>query len=84
MLRDTIKAKCGYRVVKAQVRNSVVVYDGTEMLYVAELKSVEQYFSEQADNECFKQYEVFTDCLGNQFVYWGDFETGDDFLTQVA
>ena len=35
------------------------------------------------NNECAVKFEVFTTRKGNQFIYWGDTETGEDFITKV-
>lgn len=86
-MRNTIKAKDGYRVVKC--RNIVTreecyrIDDGCEPLFVAQNRSYEDYLDEKEQNECFNQCEVFTTVKGNQFIYWRDEEIDADYITKV-
>lgn len=86
-MRNTIKAKNGYRVVK--VRNIITgkegwrIDDGSEPLFVAQKRTYEDYQDEKRQNECFKQCEVFTTVKGNQFIYWRDEEIDVDYITKV-
>lgn len=86
-MRDTIKAKDGYHVVK--VRNIATseegyrIDDGCNPLFVAQKRSYEDYQDEKQQNECFNQCEVFTTVRGNQFIYWRDEEIDADYITKV-
>ena len=86
-MRNTIKAKNGYRVVK--VKNIITgkegwrIDDGIEPLFVAQKRTYEDYQDEKRQNECFKQCEVFTTLKGNQFIYWRDEEIDADYITKV-
>ena len=86
-MRDTIKAKEGYRVVK--VRNIVTqeegyrIDDGCEPLFVAQKRSYEDYLYEKDDNEMFNLCEIFTTLKGNQYIYWRDEEIDADYITKV-
>ncbi len=86
-MRNTIKAKNGYRVVK--VKNIITgkegwrIDDGIEPLFVAQKRTYEDYQDEKRQNECFKQCEVFTTVKGNQFIYWRDEEIDEDYITKV-
>lgn len=86
-MRDTIKAKDNYQVVK--VRNIITgeegyrVDDGAQPLFVAQRRSWEDFQDEKRQNECFHQCEVFTTAKGNQFVYWRDEEIDADYISKV-
>lgn len=86
-MRDTIKAKNGYKVVK--VRNIITgeegyrIDDGAKPLFVAKKISWEDYKDEKEQNECFHQCEVFTTEKGNQFIYWRDEEIDADYITKI-
>lgn len=90
-MKDTIKAKIGYIVKylynkETKERTGFAnVYDGEEKLYRAEMRTFEDYKDEvlQGNNECAGLMEIFTTEKGNQFIYWVDFETGEDFLTKI-
>ena len=85
-MRNTIKAKVGYRVRKSKANENLrAVYDGEDLLFVAELRSMDDYIDEYKNggNECAVKYEVFTTVNGNQFIYWGCTETNEDFITKV-
>lgn len=87
MMRNTITAKIGYRMKKSKTNENLrAVYDGDILLFVGELRSMEDYIDEckNGNNECAIKYEVFTTIYGNQFIYWGDIETGEDFITKVV
>lgn len=87
-MRNTIKAKDGYRVVK--VKNIITgeeayrIDDGCNPLFVAQMRSYEDYKDEERQNEMFRRYEVFTTVKGNQFIYWRDEETNADYITKVS
>lgn len=89
MKRDTIKAKSpeGYNVVK--VKNVITdetgyrIDDGAQLLFVATLRSYEDYKEEKECNECFMNCEVFTDRNGVQYIYWRDNEIDADYITKV-
>ena len=86
-MRNTIKAKDGYRVVK--VKNIITgeeeyrIDDGCNPLVVAQMRSYEDYKDEERQNEMFRRCEVFTTVDGNQFIYWRDEETDEDYITKV-
>ena len=86
-MRDTIKAKDGYHVVK--VRNIATgeegyrIDDGCNPLFVAQKRSYKDYKDEERQNEMFRRYEVFTTVKGNQFIYWRDEEIDADYITKV-
>lgn len=86
-MKDTIKAKDGYRIVK--VKNIITgeegwrIDDGCTPLFVAQKRTYEDYQDEKRQNECFNQCEVFTTRKGNQFIYWRDEEIDTDFITRV-
>ncbi len=90
-MKDTIKAKCGYKVKYIQYKETkeqtgfANVYDGEKRLFTAEIRSYEDYKDEvlQENNECAGLMEIFTTEKGNQFIYWADFETNEDFLTKI-
>ena len=87
-MRNTIKAKDGYRVVK--VKNIITgeeeyrIDDGCNPLVVAQMRSYEDYKDEERQNEMFRRCEVFTTVDGNQFIYWRDEETDEDYITKVS
>ena len=86
-MRNTIKAKIGYTVRKSKsMENFRAVFDGEELLFVGDLRSMEDYIDEYKNggNECAVKYEVFTTIHGNQFIYWGCLETSEDYITKVA
>lgn len=86
-MRDTIKAKDGYHVVK--VRNIATgeegyrIDDGCNPLFVAQKRSYEDYKDEERQNEMFRRCEVFTTVKGNQFIYWRDEEIDANYITKV-
>lgn len=91
-MKDTIKAKIGYRVKYLHHKETqeptgfANVYDGgKEKIYRAKMRTFEDYEDEvlQENNECARLMEIFTTEKGNQFIYWVDFETGEDFLTKI-
>ena len=86
-MRDTIKAKDGYHIVKC--RNIITgeecwrIDDGCTPLFVAQKRSYEDYLYEKDDNEMFNLCEIFTTVKGNQFIYWRDEEIDADYITKV-
>ena len=85
-MKDTIKAEFGYTVGHKAGCNRAVVRDGREVLFVAEIRSMEDYVDEvkNGNNECAVMFEVFTTVKGNQFIYWADLEADEDYITRVA
>ena len=90
-MKNTIKAKDGYVVRHTRYPlnprgDKVYVLDGEHLLFKAKERSMDDYIDEYKDgnNECAVKYEVFTTVKGNQFIYWGDTETGEDFITKVV
>lgn len=86
-MRNTIKAKEGYKVKKVQNIETgeykFCVMDGRQKLFIAEKVGFEEYLYNKQNNECFRKCEVFTTVKGNQFIYWMDTETIEDFITKV-
>ena len=85
-MRNTIKAKVGYVIwSKKSKPNKVIVCDGDDVLFEGERRSWEDYKNEVLDygNEMAHKVEVFTTVKGNQFIYWRDEETDEDFITKV-
>ena len=89
-MKNTIKAKTGYSVhilvnKKTKKPNGFCyLYDGEKELFRAELRSYADYLDEKEQNECFCKCEVFTTIKGNQYIYWIDTETQEDYLTKVC
>ena len=87
-MSDTIKAIEGYRIKfcinKSGERNGFVqIWDGERFLFKAKERTLEDYNDEKSSNECFVKREVFTTRKGNQYVYWGDLETFEDYVTLI-
>ena len=90
-MKDTIKAKVGYSVkyifrkcsIAEHTTKYAKVYDGEKLMFVAEVITMEDYKDEKKQNECFIFFEEFTTIKGNRFIYWGDTETGADYLTKI-
>ena len=90
-MKDTIKAKIGYSVgyafrkgpIGEQEIKIAKVYDGEKLMFKAEVRTMEDYKDEKRQNECFIFFEEFTTIKGNRFIYWGDTETGADYLTKI-
>lgn len=86
-MRDTIKAKDGYRVKK--VKNIITgeggyrIDDGCNPVFVAQKRSYEDYKDEERQNEMFRFCEVFTTVKGNRFIYWRDDELDADYITKL-
>lgn len=86
-MKDTIKAKDAYHVVK--VKNLITgesgyrIDDGYNTLFVAKMRSFADYVDEKYQNECFDFCEVFTTAEGKQFVYWRDTEIDADYITEI-
>jgi hypothetical protein len=86
-MKNTIQAKVGYRIKRIKNKeNYRVILDGDEVLFIAEVKSMEDYIDEckSGNNECAEEYEVFTTIKGNQFIYWGDYEINADYITKIS
>ena len=88
-MKDTIKSTNGgysvrYGERKTTKEKVVMLYDGMERIMVAKLRSIEDYNEEEQYNECFMFFEKFTTRQGNEFIYWTDTETGEDYLTKIT
>ena len=89
-MKDTIKAKEGYWIGKNQMlsynygENARAVLDGQKVVMICTMTSLEEYQENKEQNECFKQLEVFTTRDGNQFIYWIDTETCEEFITKIS
>lgn len=85
-MRNTIKAKVGYVIWHyASEPNKLIVCDGDDVLFEGEHRSWEDYKEEvlKGRNEMAHKVEVFTTMKGNQFIYWRDEESDEDFITKV-
>lgn len=95
-MKDTIKAKFGYKVRRftgsfgetkqiSDYGDKCLVFDGNKVLFAAQIVPMEKYKDEceNGNNECAVKNEVFTTIKNNQFIYWSDIETGEDFLTKI-
>lgn len=82
-MKDTIKAKYGYRVIKVKGKEDYYINDGWVNLFRAQKRSYEDYMDEKRQNEMFRRCEVFTTVKGNQFIYWRDEEIDTDYITKV-
>ena len=88
-MKDTIKAKEGYWIGTNNMLkynygpNARAVLDGEKLIMICEMTSLEEYKANKEENECFVLQEVFTTRDKNQFVYWSDGETGEDFITKL-
>lgn len=86
-MRNTIKARVAYRVVK--VRNIITgeeayrIDDGITPLFVAHKRTYEDYLDEKINSEMFRFCEVFTTVKGNQYIYWRDDEIDADYITKI-
>ena len=83
-MRNTIKAKVGYVIwYRRKEPNKVTVCD--DVLFRGERRSWEDYKEEVLDdgNEMVHKVEVFITVKGNQFIYWRDEESDEDFVTKV-
>ena len=90
-MKDTIKAENGYKVKYLLHKGTkektgfANIYDGEKKLYNAEVRTYDDYKDEvlEGNNECASIMEIFTTEKGNQFIYWVDIETGEDFITKI-
>lgn len=90
-MRDTIKAKVGYRVrlykgVEVEgYDNPCLLRDGDNLVMLAQLRSYNEFEEEVLDggNEAARLYEKFTTVKGNQYLYWRDDEADEDYLTKI-
>lgn len=88
-MKDTITAKEGYWIGTNDMlkynygQNARAVLDGQELIMICEITSLQEYKDNKDKNECFVFQEIFTTKDENQFVYWSDSETGEDFITKL-
>ena len=86
-MKDTIKARTGYRVINASVKRTgekfSIINDGDIPLFIAKKRSFEDYECEMSNNESATTCEIFTTVKGNQFIYWRDDEIDEDYITRV-
>lgn len=86
-MRNTIKAKYGYRVRKVVNIDTgdegFGVYDGSNLLFVGTKRPYSEYKDDERNNEMFRFCEIFTTVKGNQFIYWRDEEIDEDYITKV-
>lgn len=88
-MKNTMKAKFGFRVgviCNDEVAKLLCVYDGPKQIIIAEERTMEDYVYEvvNENNECAVRYGVFKTMVGYQYIYWGDRETDEDYLTKVT
>lgn len=84
-MKNTMKAKIGY-LIKKLPDGRLALFDGIHALFTFKIRFMEDYIDECANgnNECALKMGVLTTRAGNQFIYWCDEETGEDFLTEVT
>ena len=85
-MKNTITAKTAYKVFHSKIDPcNIRVYDGKELLFDGEERSWDDYIDEcvKNNNDMALKMDVFTTDRGNQFVYWIDLETGEDFVSRV-
>lgn len=90
-MKNTMKAKSAFRVGdfytnEAEGVKVVCVYDGPKCVIIADIRSMKDYTDEVVNegNECAARYGVFKSIDCEQYIYWGDRETGEDYLTKVT
>ena len=85
-MRNTMKSVNGYKVYRVHDYNGnefLKLKDGDEILAYAEERTIDDYEWEKEDNEMFCKVGVLTTTKGNQFIWWCDRETEEDYLTKV-
>ena len=85
-MKDTIEAQDGYKVRHGKKdKNNIWVFDGIRLLFRGRLRTRDDFNDEcqNGNNEMAVEMEVFTTVKGNQFIYWADLETGENFITKV-
>ena len=89
-MKDTIQStNGGYSIRYAKKTNDnkntyAKVYDGMQLLFIAKMRTKEDYEDEKRQNECFVFFEKFTTRRGNEFIYWHDYEINQDYLTKIT
>lgn len=83
--KDTIKAKEGYKIrfPKNKLKNVRYLYDGENLIMIAEVMELNEFEQELSENECFRVCEVFTTLKGNKYIYCRDEEADIDYLVKV-
>ena len=89
-MKDTIKAVKGYNLFALKdpdngerVKGKRLLRDGEQGIMIASIMKLTDMEAEREVNECWNFCEKFTTESGNEFIYWNDTETGEDFLTKV-
>lgn len=85
-MKDTVTAKTAYKVFHSKTNPcNIRVRDGQDILFDGVERTWDDYIDEcvKGNNEMALQMDVFTTDRGNQFVYWIDLETGEDFISRV-
>lgn len=85
-MKNTMKAKFVFRVgvlCDDEGAKLLCVYDGHKQITIAEERTMKDYIDEIL-NECAARYGVFKSIDGQQYIYWGNRETGEDYLTKVT
>ena len=87
MLNTTIQAKVEYIVKKARDKRDGkeyrVLFDGDEMIMVAEKLNMHDHLENIENNECYHVCERFITRRGSTFIYARDEEADIDYLIRV-
>ena len=83
--KDTIIAKEGYKIrfPKNKLKNVRYLFDGENLIMIAEVMELNEFEYELLENECFRVCEVFTTLTGNKYIYCRDEEADIDYLVKV-
>lgn len=83
--KDTIRAKEGYKIrfSKNKLKNVKYLFDGENLIMIAEVMELNEFEKELSENECFGVCEVFTTLKGNKYIYCRDEEADIDYLVEV-
>ena len=81
--KDTIKAKEGYKVRFPKNKNVKYLFDGENLIMIAEVMELNEFEEELIENEGFWVCEVFTTLKGNKYIYCRDEEADIDYLVKV-
>ena len=83
--KDTIIAKEGYKIrfSKNKLKNVIYLFDGENLIMIAEVMELNEFEYELLENECFGVCEVFTTLKGDKYIYCRDEEADIDYLVKV-
>lgn len=86
-MKDTIKAKHEYKVLRAEDKISGqewrLLYDGEEFVMAGYPLECKYHYLNLEENECYHVLEVFTTRTGKQFIYSRDEEIDADYLVNI-